>query len=64
MRLTSGRNVYEHIMKMQDLAAQLKILELEMSVIFLAHYILSTLPAQYSPYKISYNTHKDKWSIS
>ena len=64
MRLTSGRNVYEHIMKMQDLAAQLKILELEMSVIFLAHYILSTLPAQYSPYKISYNTHKDKWSIN
>ena len=51
-------------MKMQDLAAQLKILELEISVAFLVHYILSTLHAQYGPFKISYNTQKDKWSIS
>ena len=64
MSLTSGRNVHEHTMKMQDLAAQLKILELEISVAFLVHYILSTLPAQYGPFKISYNTHKDKWYIN
>ena len=28
------------------------------------YYILNTLPAQYGPFKISYNTHKDKWSIN
>ncbi|XP_041006927.1 uncharacterized protein LOC121251676 [Juglans microcarpa x Juglans regia] len=35
-----------------------------MSESFLVHYILNTLPHQYGPFKISYNTHKDKWSIN
>ena len=35
MSLTSGRNVHEHTMKMQDLAAQLKILKVKMSIFFL-----------------------------
>ena len=28
------------------------------------HFMLNTLPHQYGPFKISYNTHKDKWSIN
>ena len=35
-----------------------------MSDSFLVHFILNTLPHQYGPFKISYNTHKDKWSIN
>ncbi|RVW64097.1 hypothetical protein CK203_051128 [Vitis vinifera] len=35
-----------------------------MSESFLVHFILNTLPPQYGPFKISYNTHKDKWSIN
>ena len=31
---------------------------------FLVHFILNTLLQQYRPFKISYNTHKDKWSIN
>jgi len=31
---------------------------------FFVHYILNTLPQQYGPFKILYNTHKDKWSIN
>ena len=50
-------------MKMRDIAAQLKILEVDMSDTFLVHYILNTLLQQYGPFKISYNTHKEKWSI-
>ncbi|XP_073033917.1 uncharacterized protein [Primulina eburnea] len=64
LRLTSVRGVREHIMKMRDIAARLKTLEVEMSEIFLVHYILCILPQQYGPFKISYNTHKDKWSIN
>ncbi|KAA8541366.1 hypothetical protein F0562_025315 [Nyssa sinensis] len=63
-RLDTVRGVREHIMKMRDTAAQLKKLEVEISDSFLVHYILNTLPPQYSPFKISYNTHKDKWSIN
>ena len=49
---------------MRDIAAQLKSLEVEMSNSFLVHFILNILPQQYGPFKISYNTHKDKWSIN
>ena len=44
--------------------AQLKTLEVEMSETFLVHYILNTLSQVYEPFKISYNTHMDKWSIN
>ncbi|XP_073152364.1 uncharacterized protein [Henckelia pumila] len=64
LRLTNVRGVHEHIMKMRDIAARLKILEVDISESFLVHYILNTLPQQYGPFKISYNTHKDKWSIN
>ena len=50
-------------MTIRDIVAQLKNLEVEMSESILVHYILNTLPQQYGPFKISYNTHKDKWSI-
>jgi hypothetical protein len=64
LRLTSVRGVREHILQMRDNVAQLKKLEVEMSESFLVHYILNTFPHQYGPFKISYNTHKDKWSIN
>ena len=51
-------------MKMRDISAQLKKLEVDMSESFLVHFILNTLPHEYGPFKISYNTHKDKWSIN
>ena len=64
MKLTGVRGVRDHIMRMRDIAAQLKDLEVTMSDSFLVHYILTTLPHQYGPFKISYITHKDKWSIN
>src|SRR3954468_5502650 len=64
MKLTSNKGVREYIMQMRDIAAQLKTLEVEMSESFLLHFILNTLPRQYSQFKVSYNTHKDKWSIN
>ena len=64
IRITSVRGVREHIMQMRDIAAQLKKLGTDMSESFLVHFILNTLPHQYGHFKISYNTHKDKWSIN
>ncbi|XP_070029242.1 uncharacterized protein [Nicotiana sylvestris] len=63
-KLISVRGVREHIMKTPDLEAQWKTLEVEMSETFLVHYILNSLPQQYAPFNISYNTYKDKWSIN
>ena len=64
LKPTGIRGVCEHIMEMRDIVAQLKKLEVEMSEFFLVHFILNTLLPQYEPFKISYKTHKDKWSIN
>jgi len=64
LRLTSVKGVHEHIMQMRDTVAQLKKIEVEISESFLVHYILKTLLYEYIPFKISYNTYKDKWSIN
>ncbi|RVW74898.1 hypothetical protein CK203_054575 [Vitis vinifera] len=60
LKLTNTKSVREHIMEMRDVMAQLKKLEVEMSESFLVHFILNTLLPQYEPFKIFYNTHKDK----
>ena len=64
LKLTGIKGVHKHIMEMRDIVAQLKKLEIEMSESFLVRFILNTFPPQYGPFKISYNTHKDKWSIN
>eukprot|EP00253_Pinus_taeda_P004402 PITA_04402 len=64
LRLTSVKGVREHIMQMRDTVAQSKKIEVEISESFLVHYILNTLAHQYGPFKISYSTHKDKWSVN
>ncbi|RDX73354.1 hypothetical protein CR513_47053, partial [Mucuna pruriens] len=53
MKLIGIKGVHDHIMHIWDIVAQLNGLEVTMSKSFL-----------YAPFKISYNTHKEKWSIN
>ena len=55
-KLTGIGGVRDHIMRMRDILTQLKTLEVTMSKTFLVHFLLNTLPQQYSPFKISYYT--------
>ena len=64
MKFNGTKGVREHIMLMRDIAARLKSLEIEMSESFLVHFILYSLPSEFGPFKISYNTRKEKWSIN
>ncbi|XP_062080554.1 uncharacterized protein LOC133785322 [Humulus lupulus] len=59
-KLTRIRGVREHITKIRDTAEQLKKFNVEITESFLGLYILSNLPSHHMPFKISYNTHKDK----
>ncbi|KAM6598686.1 hypothetical protein CsatA_018295 [Cannabis sativa] len=63
-KLTGVKGVREHISKMRDITAHLKKLDVIIPDTFLVHYILHNLPPQYGPFKISYNTHKEKWTIN
>lgn len=49
---------------MRDIASQSKSLEVTFSESFLVQFVLDSLHAEYGPFKISYNTHKEKWSIN
>ena len=59
---TSG--VREHIMMMSDMANKLKGMDMEISEGFLVHFIMTSLPMQFGPFKINYNTQKEKWKMS
>ena len=64
MRLKGTQNVRGHIMEMRDVSAQLKALDVDFSESFLVHFILTSLPADYTTFKVSYMTHKEKWSVN
>ena len=56
--------VHEHIMKMSDVASQLKRMDMAISEGFLVHFIMTSLPSKFGPFKINYNTQKDEWKMS
>ncbi|GJX33756.1 hypothetical protein Tco_0245313 [Tanacetum coccineum] len=56
--------VREHIMMMNDMASKLKGMDMKISEGFLVHFIMTSLLAQFGPFKINYNTKKEKWKMS
>jgi len=64
MKFNGTKGVREHIIEIRDIVGQLRLLEIEMSESFIVHFILISRPYEYGPFKISYNTHKEKWSVS
>ena len=64
MKYDGHSDVREHIMKMSDMTSQLKGMDMAISEGFLVHFIMTSLPSQFGPFKINYNTQKYKWKIS
>ena len=64
MKYKGKGNIREYIMEMSHIASKLKALKLELSEDLLVHLVLISLPAQYSQFKVSYNTQKDKWTLN
>ena len=53
-----------NIMEMSYLVTRLRALKLELSDDILVHLVLISLLAQFSYFKISYNTQKEKWTLN
>ncbi|RVW92058.1 Retrovirus-related Pol polyprotein from transposon TNT 1-94 [Vitis vinifera] len=64
MRYKGKENIRKCIMEMSNLVTRLKALKLEFSEDILMHLVLISLPTQFSPFKISYNTQKKKWTLN
>jgi hypothetical protein len=52
----------DHIMRKINMAAKLKTMEMEISEGFLVHFIMSSLPIEFSPFTINYNVMDSKWA--
>ena len=60
MKFDGTHRIHENILEMSNLAAKLKALGMNVDESFLVQYILNSLPLQYGPFQIHYNTIKDK----
>ncbi|XP_065616106.1 uncharacterized protein LOC136061771 [Quercus suber] len=64
MKFDGKRVIQEHAIEMTNLAAQLQTLGMNVDEFFLVQFILNSLPPQYGPFQINYNTMKDKWNVN
>ncbi|KAK3020693.1 hypothetical protein RJ639_045599 [Escallonia herrerae] len=64
LKYSGSNGVREHILRMNDMASQLKGLDMEISEGFLMHFIMISLLAQFDPFKINYYMQKEKWKMS
>ncbi|XP_057997430.1 uncharacterized protein LOC131176356 [Hevea brasiliensis] len=60
MKYNGSKSMHEHIIEMSDIAARLKTLGMAVDDSFLVQFILNSLPPEYGPFQINYNTIKDK----
>ncbi|XP_059668932.1 uncharacterized protein LOC132314026 [Cornus florida] len=58
-RFDGTRSMHEHVLDMTNLVAKLKTLGMNVDETFLVQFILNSLPTQYGPFQIHYNTIKD-----
>ncbi|KAL5758997.1 hypothetical protein ACOSP7_021608 [Xanthoceras sorbifolium] len=63
MKFNGSRTMYEHVIKMTNIAAKLKSLGMNVDEKFLVQFIINSLPSEYSPFQMKYNTMKDKWNV-
>ncbi|KAA0056423.1 Retrovirus-related Pol polyprotein from transposon TNT 1-94 [Cucumis melo var. makuwa] len=63
IKFDGSRTIHEHILEMTNLAARLKTMGMEVNENFLVAFILNSLPSEYGPFHMNYNTLKDKWNV-
>ncbi|KAG6530953.1 hypothetical protein ZIOFF_004722 [Zingiber officinale] len=63
MKFDGSRTMHEHVIEMTNIAARLKSLGMEVDENFLVQFIMNSLPSEYGPFQMNYNTMKDKWNV-
>ncbi|WVZ13110.1 hypothetical protein V8G54_017640 [Vigna mungo] len=63
MKFDGSRTMHEHVIEMTNIAARLKSLGMKVDETFLVQFILNSLPSEYGPFQMNYNTLKDKWNF-
>nr|KYP32060.1 Retrovirus-related Pol polyprotein from transposon TNT 1-94 [Cajanus cajan] len=63
IKFDGSRTMHEHVIEMTNIVAGLKSLGMAVNENFLVQFILNSLPTEYGPFQMSYNTMKDKWNV-
>jgi len=63
MKFDGSHTMHEHVIEMTNITTRLKTLGMTVNENFLIQFILNSLPSEYSPFQMSYNTMKDKWNV-
>ncbi|XP_051152421.1 uncharacterized protein LOC127266275 [Andrographis paniculata] len=64
IKFDGSRSIHEHVVEMTNLAARLKALGMTVDDNFLVQFILNSLPPEYGPFQMNYNTMKDKRNVN
>jgi hypothetical protein len=58
-----GGGVRDHILRMSNVAARLKPLDLAIKGSFLIYLIFNSLPTEFKTFEVNYNSMNDKWTL-
>ncbi|XP_022845332.1 uncharacterized protein LOC111368334 [Olea europaea var. sylvestris] len=64
MKFDGSRTMHEHVTEMSNIAVRLKTLGMTVDENFLVKFIINSLPPEYGPFHMNYNTLKDKWNVN
>jgi hypothetical protein len=59
----TGGDVRDHILRMSNVAARLKPLDLAIKDGFLIYLIFNSLPKEFKTFEVNYNFMNDKWTL-
>jgi hypothetical protein len=62
VKYTSG-GLRDHILRMSNVAARLKLLDLAIKDGFLIYLIFNSLPKEFETFEVNYNSMNDKWTL-
>ncbi|GAV80451.1 UBN2 domain-containing protein, partial [Cephalotus follicularis] len=64
IKYDGSRTMHEHVTEMANIAARLRSMGMKVDKSFLVQFIINSLPSEYGPFQINYNTIKDKWNVT
>ncbi|KAJ0105881.1 hypothetical protein Patl1_18402 [Pistacia atlantica] len=56
MKFDGSHSMHEHVIEISNIAARLKSLRISVDKNFLVQFIINSLPPEYGPFQVNYNT--------